>query len=48
MVVGISLEYKDEKKALAPLDRFPLSMLATGYLRPLESFSGEYRFAGTP
>nr|GEY52215.1 hypothetical protein [Tanacetum cinerariifolium] len=48
IVVGTSLEYNDEIKALAPLDRFPSAMFATGYLHLLDSFSGEYLFGGTP
>nr|GEY87605.1 transposase, mutator type [Tanacetum cinerariifolium] len=39
IVVGTSLEYNDEIKALAPLDRFPSAMFATGYLHLLDSFS---------
>nr|GEX16581.1 RNA-directed DNA polymerase, eukaryota [Tanacetum cinerariifolium] len=48
IVVGTSLEYNDEIKALAPLDRFPSAMFTTGYLHLLDSFFGEYLFGGTP
>ncbi|GJY65281.1 hypothetical protein Tco_0467519 [Tanacetum coccineum] len=44
----ISSKHIDKEKALASSDRFPLAILAIGYLLPLDTFFGEYLFGGTP
>ncbi|KAM0019769.1 hypothetical protein Hdeb2414_s0025g00659551 [Helianthus debilis subsp. tardiflorus] len=48
MELGICSEYSEVMNAFALLDKFPSTILATGYLEFLVSFSGEYRFGGTP
>ncbi|MFS8028804.1 hypothetical protein Hanom_Chr16g01514761 [Helianthus anomalus] len=45
---GICSEYREVTNAFALLDKFPLTILATGYFEVLVSLSGEYRFGGTP
>ncbi|GJX90977.1 hypothetical protein Tco_0344303 [Tanacetum coccineum] len=45
---GASYEYKLAKNAFASLDRFPLAMLATGYIELMEVFSRVYHFGGIP